>query len=171
MSLGDFAKIKVILNELIEKNTNDGLSPVEIDYQFSFLLNEIEKFYSENKFYFLFDWIYESIKKEIELTELYKKAQNDETNDKKDLIQLLILKTNLIHSKIIEMVADDIFLSYMDYIELKGINELELAIKSKILTLGIANSFILYLSENRKLNEVVYDSYIEIIHQALKVFM
>ena len=170
MSLADFGAIKIVLRDLLLKNANNELSIGEIDYQFSFLLENISKYFFERKYFFLFDWITETIKREDEL-----RIKSDEIHpyfqkEKKAILDQLIQKVHLVHSKIIELVVDEIYLSYMDYIDLKRIDELDLAIQSKISTLGLANSFLLYLTENRSLNEKVYDSYIELISQSLEIF-
>ena len=170
MSLADFGAIKIVLKDLLLKNANNELSIGEIDYQFSLLLENISKYFFEGKYFFLFDWITETIKREDELRIKSAEIHPFFQKDKKKILNELILKLHLFHSKIIELVVDEIYLSYMDYIDLKRINELNLAIQSKISTLGLANSFILYLTENRSNNENVYDSYIEMISQALEIF-
>ena len=170
MSLTDFGTIRNVIRSLLEKSNNLNLSKIEIDYQFSYILEKIAIYFSEEKYFFLFDWITETVKKEQELGKklCYYIIQGDEKQ--REILQILIFKLNVVHAKIIESVVDEIYLSYMDYIDLKSINEIEVAIESKIRTLGLANSFILYLTENRYINEHLFDSYIELISQALNVF-
>lgn len=170
MSLTDFGAMRSVIRSLIEKNDNNSLSKVEIDYQFSFILEKITNYFAEEKYFFLFDWITETVKKEKELAQTLKKCSNLDCTEKKDMLTILIFKLHVVHVKIIELVIDEIHLDYMDFKELHAINEIELAIDSKIRAISVANSFLLYLSENRILNEDLFDLYIKFISQALDIF-
>lgn len=170
MSLRDFGSVKRIVKDLVKKEDQNTLSEEDLDHQFSTLVKCITTYISEEKYFFLFDWIKESMIKEQELLKIYYNSVLDQTVPPKELLLPIIFKLNLVHSKIIEAVVDEIYITYFDYVELLNINEFELAVKSKIMTLGLANSFILFLTENRCLDERIFDGYIELISQALGIF-
>lgn len=170
MSLSEFGSVKRIVKDLLEKEDQNNLSEEDLDHQFSMLIKSITTYISEDKYFFLFDWILDSMLKEQELLKIYYNSVLDQTLPPKDLLLPIIFKLNLVHSKIIETVVDEIYISYIDYVELLNINEFELAVKSKIMTLGLANSFILFLTENRCFDEQIFDEYIELISQALGIF-
>ena len=65
---------------------------------------------------------------------------------------------------------DEIFLLYSDYAELYRIQDFEIAWELKIQAINLANIFILYLTDNRSINEQRYDKYIKLISQALYIF-
>ncbi len=170
MSLADFGSIKIVLRDLLEKNKNDLLSEDYIDIHFNCILEKISYYLSKEQYFFLFDWILETIKKENELNQKIIQNNLKEGNDQKRVLDTIIMKLHSIHTKIIEMVIDEIHVSYMDYIDLRNIDEFDLAIQCKISTLGLANSFLLFLTENRHINEFIFDSYIELISQTFQVF-
>ena len=170
MSLSDFGTVKRILKDLLEKSDRQDLSKSELDYQFSTLLKTVSRFLSEGRYFFLFDWILETVKKEHELLKILNDTILDQEKPNSDSLLLLVFKIKLMHAKIIELIADEIYISYIDYIDLLNIPELELAVRSKIETLGMANSFLLFLAEHRSLDYRTFDRYIEIISQALSIF-
>ena len=169
MSLADFGSIKIVLKNLIEKNIHNGLNKEEIDYQFSLLLKSIAKYFAEERYFFLFDWISEAVKREHELM-YHKHFINIKEKEKLDNIQILIFKTHALHSLIIEMVIDKIFISNTMYIQYINEDKFDLAVKVKIATLGFANSFLIFLTEKRNLDEELFDKYIDLISKALTIF-
>ena len=169
MSLADFGSFKIVLRNLIDKNIHDDLTKDEIDVQFSHLLKSIAKYFTEEKYFFLFDWIAEAVKREKEL--LYHKHFIDVTQKEKlENLQILIFKTHTIHSLIIEMIIDKIFVSNTKYIQFMNDDQFDLAVKVKISTLGFANSFLIFLTEKRNLDEKLFDKYIDLISKALNIF-
>ena len=148
------------------QGTKSDISAESIDQQFLSLLKTVEKYFEEQEFDFLFEWLNELIKKEGELK---RKQQDDFRIYKKDSINLLICKVSMFHARIMEMLVNAIDDAYHDY---RYIGETSPLFSSKIKasTLSMANTFINHLTENRDINAHVIDQYIEIISQALQIF-
>ena len=168
-------ELSFVIKNLIEKNSKNELSIKDIDFQFSALIDKIQDNFLEslhsNDFSIFFDYISESIKAEHQLRIKYafeKQRLYSATNIYS--LGLLITKINVIHTKIISLVVDEIFLLYSDYAELYRIQDFEIAWKLKIQAINLANIFILYLTDNRFIDEQLYDKYIKLISQALYIF-
>ncbi len=170
MSLSDFGTVKKIIRDLLEKNDRNDLSEAELDHQFATLINSISKYIAEGRYFFLFDWIIESVKREQQLLNLLNDTILDQEQKNKDILLLLVFKLKLTHAKIIEQIADEIYIAYIDFIDLLNMNEIELAVRSKVTTLGMGSSFLLFLTEHRCLDKRTFDRYIQIISQALSIF-
>lgn len=161
-------KIKHILNMLaIQTAKTDAIvSQESIDNQFVSLLKTVERYFREQEYELLFEWLAELVRKELELK---KKQEMDFRVYKRDSINLLICKVNLFHARIIEMLIDEIDIAYQDFQEMKVTNP-EFAEQIKFSTLTMANEFINHLTEYRSIDEPVFDQYIELISQSLNIF-
>lgn len=137
-----------------------------IDNQFMSLLKTIERYFQNQEYDLLFEWLTELIKKELELKH---KQELDYRTFKKDSINILICKVNMFHSRIIEMLIDDIDIAYNDYLEMKASNP-EFADQLKLSTISLVNDFVDHLTEHRIINEGIYDQYIDLINQSLQIF-
>ena len=137
-----------------------------IDRQFLSLLKTVERYFQNQEYDLLFEWLTELIKKELDLK---RKQEENFRVYKKDSINLLICKVNLFHARIIEMLIDDIDVAYQDYLEMKTSNS-EFADQLKFSTISVVNDFINHLTENRAIDEVVFDQYIDLISQSLQIF-
>ena len=158
--------IKHILNMLAIQTRRETISEQAIDNQFLSLMRTVERYFREHEYDLLFEWLNELIKKEVELKQ---KQEEDFRTFRKDSINLLICKVNLFHSRIVEMLVDEIDLSYQDFLEMKSSNP-EFATQIKFSTIAMANEFINHLTENRSINELVIDQYICLISQSLQIF-
>lgn len=150
----------------LQTSRNEEVSVESIDNQFLSLMKVVERYFQENEYELLFDWFNELIKKEIELK---RKQEMDFRIYKKDSINLLICKVNMFHHRVMEMLVDQIDISYQDYSDMKVSNP-EFAASIKEDMLFVANNFIKHLTENRLLDELLFDQYISIIEQSLKIF-
>lgn len=160
-------KIKHILNMLaIQTTKNDNFSVQDIDNQFVSLLKTVERYFREQEYELLFEWLAELVKKELELKH---KQEMDSHIYKKDSINLLICKVNLFHARIIEMLIDEIDIAYQDYLEMKEHNP-EFSQQLKFSTITMASEFINHLTESRVIDEAVFDQYIELLSQSLQIF-
>lgn len=164
-----------IIRSFIEKNSKNELKKAEIDKHFSSILKKISVDYHRSlttgDFSSLFDYISNSVSSEKELRKYYnfeKMRKYSSTNI--FILGQLIAKTNFIHSKIISMVVDEIFLFYSDYAEVYRANDFLVANELKITAVKLASKFIVYLTTNRSTDEVTFDRYIKLISQALNIF-
>ena len=129
-------------------------------------MKTVERYFREQEYDLLFEWLNELIKKEVEL----KRKQDDNFRVfKKDSINLLICKVNLFHARIVEMLVDEIDIAYQDFLDMKDSNP-EFSTQIKFSTIAMANDFINHLTENRSINELVIDQYIGLISQSLQIF-
>lgn len=148
------SKISNILNYLImqgaSKNSDD------IDIQLKKIINKIETCFKDNEIEIVLDWFHESIKKEIELK--MKRINNPHVYNKPK-IALLISKTNMLHSKIVDLLIERI-----DYYFEEGGSQ------TKMMANDLSNTFLTNLTENRKNDEILYDNYIKVISDAMKIF-
>jgi hypothetical protein len=150
----------------IQSTKNERFSEEIIDKQFVSLLKTVENYFVNHEYDLLFEWLSELVKKELELK---RKQEQDFRVYKKDSINLLICKCNVFHARIIEMLIDEIDIAYQDYLELRERNP-EFADQMKFSTVSIANDFINHLTESREIDEDMFDQYISIISQSLKIF-
>lgn len=167
MSTADI-KIKHILNMLAIQIKREDAATTEqvIDQQFLSLMKTVERYFRNQEYNLLFEWLNELIKKEVELKH---KQELDFRTFKKDSINLLICKVNLFHSRIVEMLIDEIDIAYQDYLDMQSSNP-EFSTQIKFSTISMANDFINHLTENRSINELVIDQYIGLISQSLQIF-
>ncbi len=165
MAMADI-KIKHILNMLAIQTKREDVSEQSIDNQFLSLMKTVERYFREQEYDLLFEWLNELIKKE---SELKLKQEADFRVYKKDSINLLICKVNLFHNRIVEMLVDEIDIAYQDFLDMKSSNP-EFAAQIKFSTIAMANDFINHLTENRSINELVIDQYIGLISQSLQIF-
>lgn len=170
MSLGNFGAFGGIIQDVQNKSKKTVLKKDEIDQQFTYLEDHLNNLFFKKKYSLLFNWITESVKNENELATTYKYALKTSDYNNSGLFRLLIYKTGQIHAKIIELVIDDIFVSYMDYIDYMKCGELDLAIEIKISVLNLVNDFTDYLTENKSLNAKLFDTYINQIYEAQEIF-
>lgn len=159
-------KITNIINMLALKSTQESVNAEAIDQQFVSLLKTVEKYFEDLEYDLLFDWLNELIKKE---TDLKHKQQENFRVFKKDSINLLICKVNMFHSRIIELFVNSIDDAYHDYRYI-GESSPTFANQIKAETITTVNKFINNLTDNRHINEKLFDQYIEIISQSLKIF-
>ena len=145
--------ISNILNSLLLKGKEGD---EEIDAYLNQIINRIEVFLNENNLFLVFDWLNECIKKEFDLKK--KKSENPFVYNK-PATNTLIMKTNMLHSKIIEMAVEKID-------ECATIDTEE----SKIFALSFANKFIANCIEHRDNDEKTYDRYLQVIFDALIIF-
>ena len=148
-------KISNILNTLVLKGSKGGSSN-DVDIHLKKILKKIEDDFKNNRLNIVLDWFHESIKKELDLK--LKRLNNPHVFNKPN-IALLILKTNLIHSKIIELLVERIDLLCEENTE-----------QSKMIAVDLANTFVANLSMNRDNDELVYDQYIKVISDEMKIF-
>lgn len=168
MSTNADIKIKHILNMLAIQIKREDVAATEqvIDRQFLSLMKTVERYFSNQEYDLLFEWLNELVKKEVELKH---KQEVDFRTFKKDSINLLICKVNLFHSRIVEMLIDEIDIAYQDYLDMQSSNP-EFSTQIKFATISMANEFINHLTENRSINEIVVDQYIGLISQSLQIF-
>ena len=76
-------------------------------------------------------------------------------------ITALISKTNILHSKIIELLVEKI-----DTLSRKERDQM----KHKMVAVDLANTFVDSLSKNRDIDELLYDDYIKTIGESLRIF-
>ena len=172
MSLGILGSFGGIVKEIQNKNSNTILKKDEIDQQFILLLNHLKKLFFNKRYFLLFNYMTDSVKTENDLATTYKYILKTKAieNVQSGLFRLLMQRTRLIHSTIIEMVVEEIFVSYMDYQDYMKSYELDLAIEIKLSVMNLVNDFTVYLTEYRFLNEKLFDSYIYQIYEAQDIF-
>lgn len=170
--INDFSSV---IRSFIEKNSKSELKKAEIDKHFSSILNKISfdfhRSLTTEDFSPLFEYISKSVSSEIELHKRYdfeKMRKFSSTNIY--ILGQLIAKTNFIHTRIVSMVVDEIFLFYSDYAEVRRAKDFLVADELKISAVKIASQFILFLTENRTIDETIFDRYITLISQALNIF-
>ena len=147
-------KIKNILNKLsLQSSRNEEVSEESIDHQFLILIKIVEQYLLEQEYEIFFDWLNELIKKEKELK---KKLLIDFHVFNKDPLNLLITKVNRSHTKIVNLLIEDIEISYQDYSNMYDSNP-DFAEQVKFEVLNRINTYIYYLTENRFTNETLYD--------------
>ena len=163
------------IRTFVEKNSKNELNKAELDKHFSSVLEKISAdFYhslSNGNCSSIYDYLSKSISSEINLREKYefeKLRKYSSTN--LYILGQLIAKTNFIHTKIISMVIDEIFLFYSDYAEVRRAQDYLIADVLKISAIKLANKYILFLTENRAIDETIFDKYIKLISQALNIF-
>ena len=148
------------------QSTKSNISVESIDQQFLSLLKTVEKYFEEQEFDLLFEWLTELIKKEGELK---RKQQEDFRVYQKDSINLLICKVSMFHARIIEILVNAIDDAYYDYRVISETSPL-FGNKVKTATIFMANAFINHLTENRNINVILIDQYIDLISQELQIF-
>lgn len=160
-------KIKNILNMLsLQTSRNEGINEESIDHQFLILSKIIEKHFLEQNYELFFDWLNELIKREKELK---KKLLEDFRLFLKDPLQLLISKVNKLHKKFIDLLIEDIEISYQDYSTMYESNP-SFAHQVKSDALNRITLYLCYLTGNRSVNETLYDYYISLFTEALELF-
>jgi len=160
-------KIGNIIDMLsLQSSRNVDLSEESVDHQFMILIKIAEKNLLEQEYELFFDWLNELIRKE---TELKKKRQVDYHIFNKTPLNVLINKIYKSYKKIFDLLIEDIEISTQDYFNMNGSN-LEFAQKVKIDALSRINTYLIYLTNNRSVNENLYDYYIDLFTQAKDIF-
>ncbi len=160
-------KINNVLNMLsLQSSRNENVSEESIDHQFLILIKIVEGYFLEQEYEIFFEWLNELIKKEKELK---KKLQVDFHVFHKDPLYLLMTKINKSYKKILDFLIEDIEISYQDYSTMQNINS-EFSNQVKSEALNRINTYLHYFTQNRSVNETLYDYYISLFTQAIEIF-
>ena len=160
-------EINTELTQTILKLYNKEIKEYDVDHHLRKIIEYLKKTSREDKAIILLDWLNESITRE---KHLMSKAKVSTDKYRANIILILISKCKIIHNKIMEFIINELDLYYDVWHDQQLLNNLELANLTKLMAVEFANKIIINLTDNREINEEIYDHYIDIVSQSLQSF-